>query len=54
LNVYGAEKLTSHFGKILAQAYDLTDGRQNGTLAAAWNEDITRYEAQKREGREQK
>lgn len=52
LNVYGAEKLTSYFGKMLEQAYDLTDGRQNEALVDAWNEDIARYEAQKREGRE--
>ena len=54
LNVHGAEKLTSYFGKMLEQAYDLTDGRQNEALADAWNEDIARYEIQKEKGREQK
>ena len=47
LNVWGAEKLSSYFGNILVERYDLTDGRQNEALAAVWNEDIARYEAQK-------
>ena len=51
LNVYGAEKLTSYFGKILEEQYALTDGRQDAALVDAWNQDIARYEAQKKEGR---
>lgn len=51
LNVWGAEKLTAYFGNILAKNYDLTDGRQNEALVAAWNKDIARYEAQKERGR---
>ena len=51
LNVHGAEKLTAYFGNILDETYDLTDGRQDDTLAAAWQEDIARYEAQKEKGR---
>jgi hypothetical protein len=52
LNVHGAEKLTAYFGKILDETYDLTDGRQDDTLAAAWQEDMARYEGQKEKGRE--
>ena len=53
LNVYGAEKLTAYFGAILTQNYELTDGRNDQTIAAAWAEDTARYEAQKEEGREE-
>lgn len=53
LNVYGAEKLTTYFGEILKENYDLTDGRQDDVLAAAWEKDIARYEAQKEKGREE-
>ena len=47
LNVYGAEKLTRYFGDVLSQNYDLTDGRKDADLAAAWAKDIARYKAQK-------
>ena len=50
LNVYGAEKLTRYFGEVLSRNYDVTDGREDADLAAAWAEDIARYEAQKERG----
>jgi len=53
LNVYGAEKLTAYFGEILTRRYELTDGRNDQTIAAVWAEDTARYEAQKEEGREE-
>ena len=50
LNVYGAEKLSRYFGKILSQQYNLTDGRKDEAIAEAWSEDIARYKEQKGEG----
>lgn len=50
LNVYGAEKMSRFFGEILSQNFDLTDGREDVHIAAAWAEDIARYEAQKAKG----
>jgi hypothetical protein len=47
LNVYGAEKLTMHFGKILTESYELSDARDISSIADTWAEDIARYEAQK-------
>lgn len=43
LNVYGAEKLTSYFGGILAERHGLQDGRGNEALAAAWQKKLTAY-----------
>ncbi len=50
LNVYGAEKLTAYFGKILVENYQLTDTRLRDHDCVVWTEDIARYEAQKKEG----
>ena len=43
LNVYGAEKLTSYFGKILAENHGLTDHRDDAELSALWQERIDAY-----------
>lgn len=43
LNVYGAEKLTSYFGKILAEKHGLTDHRGDAELSKLWNERINSY-----------
>ena len=43
LNVYGAEKVTSYFGKILAENHGLADHRSDAELSAIWEERITAY-----------
>ena len=43
LNVYGAEKVTSYFGKILAENHGLADHRADAELSEIWNERITAY-----------
>lgn len=43
LNVYGAEKVTSYFGKILAENHGLTDHRTDAELSAIWEERINSY-----------
>lgn len=47
LNVYGAEKLTSYFGNILAERYALEDHRTNESLATVWNEKLIRYQQER-------
>ena len=43
LNVYGAEKFTSYFGKILAENHNMPDHRTDADLSAIWNERIEAY-----------
>ena len=43
LNVYGAEKVTSYFGKILAENHGLTDHRDDAELSSIWKERISSY-----------
>jgi len=43
LNVYGAEKVTSYFGKILAEDHGLTDHRGDSAISAIWEERINSY-----------
>ncbi len=43
LNVYGAEKLTAYFGKILQETFHLADHRADPTLVAVWKEKLDRY-----------
>ncbi|MBQ8431913.1 MAG: SGNH/GDSL hydrolase family protein [Clostridia bacterium] len=43
LNVYGAEKLTSYFGAILAEEFGLEDGRNDPALTAVWSKKLTAY-----------
>lgn len=43
LNVYGAEKLTSYFGAILKEEFELSDGREDGYLSAIWSEKREKY-----------
>ncbi len=47
LNVYGAEKLTSYFGKILVEKYGLSDSRGNTELDSVWAEKITAYQKER-------
>ncbi|MGM9642467.1 MAG: SGNH/GDSL hydrolase family protein [Eubacteriales bacterium] len=43
LNVYGAEKMTSYFGKILAEKHGIEDKRGDGEISSLWHERIDRY-----------
>ena len=43
LNVYGAEKFTSYFGKILAENHNMPDHRTDAELSAIWDERIDAY-----------
>lgn len=47
LNVYGAEKLSSYFGKILLEQCNLEDRRQDAELSRLWAEKTQRYENRK-------
>ncbi len=43
LNVYGAEKLTSYFGAILADTLGLTGHKEDGALAQIWQSKLALY-----------
>ena len=43
LNVFGAEKLTAYFGKILAEDHGITDRRADASLSAVWQEKLDAY-----------
>ena len=47
LNVYGAEKLTSYFGRILSEAHGLESRKQDTDLAARWEEKYNAYLAER-------
>lgn len=47
LNVYGAEKMTRYFGKILTENHGAPDRRNDTALSAVWNARVAAYEAQK-------
>ena len=47
LNVYGAEKLSRYFGKILSEEAGLPDRRNEEALRTAWAEKCDRYSAEK-------
>ena len=49
LNVYGAEKLTSYFGEILAETYGVEDQRNDAELASVWTDKVDAYYAEKTE-----
>ena len=49
LNVYGAEKLSSYFGKILSEECGVADRRGDPELSAIWAEKVAAYDAQKEE-----
>ena len=52
LNVYGAEKASKWFGKILAEECNLADHRGEADVAAAWQEKTNKYNAQKEKGKQ--
>ncbi len=43
LNVYGAEKLTRYFGKILAESHNAPDRREDTALSEIWNSRLEAY-----------
>ena len=45
LNVYGAEKLSKYFGKILADKYEVPDRRDNAEIAECWAQKCEDYYA---------
>ncbi len=47
LNVSGAEKLSVWFGQFLKEKYELSDTRTDDAIAAAWQDEIERYERMK-------
>ena len=47
LNVYGAEKLTSYFGKILVEKYGFSDRRGNSELDAIWSKKLEIYQKER-------
>ena len=49
LNVYGAEKTTRYFGKLLAENHGLSDTRGDATRSAAWGEVSAEYKKMKKE-----
>ncbi len=51
LNVYGAEKFTSYFGKILSEKYGVEDRRGDAELSAVWAEKVNAYYVQKNQGK---
>lgn len=48
LNVYGAEKMTDYFGKILAQNYGLESRKGEADTSARWNEYLREYNERKK------
>ncbi len=49
LNVYGAEKLTKYFGKILVEHHDALDRRDDQALSNVWNGRVAAYNLRKTE-----
>lgn len=47
LNVYGAEKLTSYFGAILARDHGLTSRKDDAELFAVWETKLSAYRAER-------
>ncbi len=47
LNVYGAEKLTSYFGKILVEKYGFADRHGEAELDAVWAEKLSIYQKER-------
>lgn len=43
INVYGAEKLTEYFGKMLSEDFGIEDRRSDTSLAQTWDEKVKTY-----------
>lgn len=48
LNVFGAEKMTSYFGQILAEKYGVESLKSDSSTADAWSQKLAEYEAAKK------
>ena len=51
LNVYGAEKLTDYFGKLLSEKYGLSDRRGESELSETWDDRLEKYYERKNTGK---
>ena len=51
LNVWGAEKMTAYFGRILTEKYGLQDRRDDAALSLVWDEKVALYNAEKHQKR---
>ena len=49
LNVYGAEKFTKHFGRILAERHGLESKKNDAKAADVWNEYLEEYKNKKKQ-----
>ena len=49
MNVYGAEKMSRYFGKLLESVEGITDHRDEPELSAVWEEKGRRYDEEKAE-----
>ena len=49
LNVYGAEKLTEYFGRILSEKHGIEDRRDDAALSKAWEQSIIEYNKMKKD-----
>jgi hypothetical protein len=47
LNVYGAEKLSRYFGRILRDSHGIPDRRDDSEISAVWQERTEAYRARK-------
>ena len=47
LNVYGAEKMSSFFGQLLVDTFDLPDRRSDAALSEVWAEKVATYNERK-------
>lgn len=47
LNVYGAEKTSRYFGRILIEECGISDNRGNSELASVWDENLNKYNERK-------
>ena len=48
LNVYGAEKMSVYFGKILTEKHGVESRKENAELSAKWNEHLRIYSERKK------
>lgn len=53
LNVYGAEKLTEYFGKLLQTKYELESRASDGDVSEYWTEKVKEYYKEKEEREKQ-
>lgn len=49
LNVYGAEKLSKHLGKVLAEQCGVSDHREDAAYKEIWDEKVARYYQERNE-----